>query len=327
MKKTIFILTLLLPFGLLIAQDNDSDIDQWGNGNGVAVTQTGAENWSNVFTVGNNNQPSFVDQVGVGESNSNAVQFGNGNSVDVSQLNHFTKDHDLANSQIYQNGLTNSATVDQWVVNHPTQFILGGEVIADVEQDGNGNDATVDQEGLWINANIFQDGNNGVANQYQGTSDYYDGRAFLSDADIDQGSNVNGESVAEQHQVGLQNDAYINQDSWNGSHAEQLQINAKGAITGHRFIDVNQAEIYQSDGGNNQAYQAQFFNNQGVDPNVASVIQEGIGNYSLEVQVGGDNLSSVHQFGNNNDSDVYQKAHNVADPTLNTANPFGLQYY
>jgi hypothetical protein len=324
MKKTIFILTLLLPFGLLVAQDNISDIDQMGNGNGVTVTQTGAMNLSTVYTNGNQNSPSFVDQVGVGKSISDATQTGDGNTVDVGQLNHFTNPYDAANSEIDQVGNNNEATVDQWVVNHPNQFILGGEVNSDISQDGNGNEANVDQEGLWINANIFQDGNHGEANQYQGTSAYYNGRAFLSDADIEQGPSVNGGSVAEQHQVGLQNNAEIYQDAWNGSQAEQLQINVKGTITGHRYIDVNVATIDQSNGGNNQAYQAQFFNNQGSSANIASVMQDGAGNYSLEVQVGGDNWSDVIQSGNNNSSDVKQNSHNVADPSLLVANPFGL---
>jgi hypothetical protein len=325
MKKTIFILTLLLPFGLLVAQPNNfSDIDQWGNANGVAVTQTGDLNYSNVFTLGNGNAQSFVDQTGKGISNSNAAQFGNGNTVNVGQDNNFTKTYDEANSDIHQYGNNNDATVDQLVVNHPNRFPLGGPINSNITQDGNGNSAIVDQEGLWLNADIFQDGNRGIAKQYQGTSDYYDGRAFVSDADIHQGTSVNGFSTAEQHQVGLQNDALIEQNSWNGSEAKQLQINAKGTITVHRGIDVNQAYIEQHGGGANEAYQAQFFNNQGVTPNIATIIQDGRRNESLQLQVGGDNFSDVHQFGNDNSSSVTQHSHNVSDPTLLMANPFGL---
>jgi hypothetical protein len=322
MKKTIFILTLLLPFGLLVAQYNNSDVDQKGNGNELVVSQTGNLNNSIVFTKGNGNAKSFVEQVGKGENDSKAVQKANGNTVDVYQDNSFIKPKDLNKSRIRQTGNNNDATVSQVLVNKQ-MFANGGKLRSNIKQTGNGNKANVDQLGLKVNAKILQDGNNSKANVYQGTSSLYTGKAFLSDAEINQGTNTKGNSLAEQHQVGLQNDAYINQDSKNGSKAVQVQINAKGQIMNARSFDVNNADITQS-GGDNKAYQMQFFNNKGILANVANVVQDGKGNYSREIQIGGDNLSDVNQIGNNNSSDVYQNAHNVTAPNLMGGNPFGL---
>ena len=321
MKKTIFILTLLLPFGLLLAQDNLSTISQVGNGNDVTVSQIGAQNESHVLTDGNQNAESWVTQDGKGPNLSLAGQDGNGNWVDVEQHNNYDKTYDANFSVIAQQGNNNTATVDQLVVNKP-MFILGGPLNSVINQDGNGNDAIVDQEGLWDNAFINQAGNRGNANQYQGTSKYYEGKAFINDAVIGQDVNTDGQATAEQHQIGLQNDAMIYQDAWNGSEAFQIQVNAKGAITTHRGVDVNVADIVQVGGGLNGAYQVQYFNNRGGDANEAILVQNGRQNYSLQYQVGGDNYSIIGQVGNKNYSNVYQNANGVADPTFLEALPY-----
>lgn len=324
MKKTIFILTLLLPVCFLFAQDdNVSDLDQLGNNNDASITQAGDLNYSKVYTDGNWNAKSFVNQDGKGENYSRAFQDGKGNTVDVDQDNQHTNFYDLNTSYIKQEGNWNTATVDQVVVKNG-KYSLGGKLDSDIRQVGNDNDAIVDQKGLWINADIRQNGKEGNANVYQGTSTYYVGDAYVSDADIVQGDKVKGESTAEQHQVGLQNDAYINQNSPKGSQAVQVQINAKRVITTHRGIDVNQAQIFQSDGGNNAAYQAQFYNNKGVDPNIAYAKQQGKDNFSMEVQAGGDNLSNVFQDGDGNYGMVKQNANGISAPDLTGPNPFRL---
>ncbi len=322
MKKTIFILTLLLPFGLLLAQpDNFSTVNQFGSGNAATVDQIGDLNESHVLTIGNNNEPSFVSQEGLGDNNSLATQFGNGNWVDVDQENNYTGNYDAANSWIFQDGNGNTATVDQ-IVAPPGMFIQGGPLNSSITQTGNRNDAIVDQEGLWDNAFITQVGNDGNAMQYQGTSEYYAGLAYINDAFIFQGPNTDGEATAEQDQVGLQNHASILQDAWNGSEAFQMQINAKGTITTHRGINVNVATIMQHGGGANEGYQVQFYNNMGAAPNVAFLHQWGKRNFSLEYQVGGDNLSLVNQWGNDNYNNVYQNANGVSDPTFLEALPY-----
>jgi hypothetical protein len=324
MKKTIFILTLLLPVCFLFAQDdNVSDIYQQGNGNFVKVTQVGDENTSDVYTFGNNNEKSFVYQEGKGENFSKIDQNGgNGNSADVNQLNDYTRNKDLNESEVFQYGNGNHANVDQIVSKHNNLYPNGGKLDSKITQDGNRNTGVVDQNGIGINAKIEQSGNASKAKIFQGTSDYYAGLAYRSDANINQGAKVTNNSKAKIHQVGLQNDARIKQNSGNGSVAEQIQINAKGKITDVNSFDVNNADIEQKKGGANTAYQLQFFNNKGEEQNRASAYQEGSRNYSQEVQIGGDNWSDVQQIGNNNTSKVYQSANGVADPTTLVALPF-----
>ncbi len=318
MKKTIFILTLLLPVCFLFAQNNVSLIQQYGNGSDVKVTQEGDLNYSNVYTDGDRNAMSFVSQEGAGINDSEVGQYGNGNTVDVSQQNLYTKLYDENTSDIYQNGNRNSASVDQVIV-VTRAFPLGGKLNADVDQNGDGNTADVGQEGLWNNARINQLGNRGIANQYQGTSKFYDGHAYISDARIRQGPRVDEFSRAQQDQVGYQNDAFIIQNSRRGSVALQVQINDVEAVMGHRGIDVNQAFIEQR-GGNNEAYQLQYYTVRAM-PNDANVYQRGMGNFSQEVQIGGDNYSDIVQMGDRNKSKVLQRANGVSDPAT-TGLPF-----
>jgi len=325
MKRTIFILTLLLPVCFLFAQnDNESDINQEGNGNFVKVTQVGDENYSDVYTYGNNNEKSFINQEGKGENWSDVIQFdGNGNSANVNQLNNYTRTRDLAESEVFQYGNGNHANIDQIVSKHNNLYPNGGIVDSWVEQSGNRNTAKVDQEGLGLKARVIQNGNASKAKIFQGTSKYYTGLAYRSDATIRQGPNASNNSKAKQHQVGLQNDAFIKQNSGNGSIAEQIQINAKGKIKTDKSFDVNNADIEQKKGGANTAYQLQYFNNKGTLQNRANAYQEGSRNYSHEAQFGGDNWSDVYQDGNGNTAKVYQSSHGVTGPTTyNATLPF-----
>jgi hypothetical protein len=293
MKKTIFILTLLLPFGFLFAQVND--------------------NYSTVYTHGNDNAESFISQLGIGLNESMVHQVGDENSVNVDQTNRYTKQYDRTWSNIRQQTANeNTATVVQLVtVNR--NLPAGGPLISEIIQNGDGNDALVNQRGLWLNANTLQNGNNGNAEQYQGSSKYRpQDKAYLSDANIIQRINVDQESLAEQHQTGWQNDADIDQNAYR-SKAVQIQVNDKWDLTGHRGIDVNQAEIIQTGGGSNIAYQVQYYKVRAV-PNVANAFQNGSGNYSEEVQFGGYNDSSVEQIGDGNAVNVLQNTQNVRVP-------------
>ena len=305
MKKTIFILTLLLPFGLLVAQVDN--------------------NYSDVYTNGDDNANSAISQLGIGLNESMVRQVGDGNSVDVDQTNLYTKEYDRTWSDIKQQtgANRNSATVMQ-VVTINRNIPVGGPLISEIIQHGNDNDAVVNQQGLWLNANTLQNGDNGNAGQYQGFSKYRRAdKAYLSDANIIQRSNVDQGSVAEQYQTGWQNDANIDQDAYR-SKAVQIQVNDKWYVTGHRGIDVNQAEIIQKGGGSNIAYQVQYYKVRAV-PNDANAFQNGSGNYSEEVQFGGYNESHVRQVGNGNGVDVFQNTNNVPVPGF--TNPLPTNYH
>jgi len=298
MKKTIFILTLLLPVCFLFAQ---------------------SDNNSKVYSNGIDNEESFVSQVGVGLNESDVWQLGNENSVVVDQTNDYLEQYDENWSNIRQNGNGNTAAVQQIVTTSP-YLIKGGTLDADVDQIGDGNDAVVKQQGLWLNAKTQQNGDNGNAIQNQGMTKYSRKAALLSDANILQRTGVDRGSTAEQHQAGWQNDADIDQNA-ERSWANQVQVNDKKDLLIHRGWDVNQAYIKQFGGENNVAHQMQYFEKR-ARPNIANAVQNGDNHYSEEVQIGGFNDSDVHQIGDGNKVNVYQNTNNVPDPNFKHILPF-----
>lgn len=324
MKKTIFILTLLLPIGLLCAQ---SHVSQNGSFNFVDVDQVGIENHSDVSTTGDFNAFSFVNQEGNGFNDSDVDQLNNGNRVNVNQVNDVLKFNSDNYSTINQTGNWNSAMVDQVMVN--SLVPLGGKLTAEVEQKGDYNMALVKQEGYVVVGTITQKGDLGIANQFQGTSYHLPpgSIARVSDATIMQRENVDGFSRAEQHQAGWQNTANIDQDAGGFSKAVQIQINERGTFTGAPFspLKLNDADINQRGGDGNKAMQLQVLTGDApgnAAPNVASLEQIGNGNWSREIQVGGDTESTVYQKGDGNVSDVFQNVNSVIVPGIASLPPF-----
>jgi hypothetical protein len=322
MKKPILILTLLLPVCFLFGQ---STVNQVGNNNFVDVHQEGQNNLSAVTTAGSFNAFSFVDQEGDGVNESYVNQgLSDGNRVDVDQTNGFDLPLDRNSSIIDQTGNWNSATVEQVHFEGPAG-IFGSEINAYVNQTGNWNSAEVHQEGRWLQGTVVQDGSGSAAKQFQGKSQYAPGKAaHFSEATIVQTSNVDFFSRAEQHQAGNQNSALIDQNSGFLSKAVQIQINDQDWIPGPG-TRVNQAYINQQ-GDYNRAHQIQTYAVDGAAPNVANTFQDGYGNFTYEVQVGGDGDSYVYQNGDGNVANVYQKVNVGADdPTsILAVPPWGL---
>ena len=299
MKKTIFILTLLLPTCFLFAQNNVSDVN----------------------TDGDLNAPSFVSQSGEGWNYSFVDQDQDQNTVEVTQLNDVYISvwwFDRNNSNIKQDGIDNHAEVDQIHGTSPTDAPWGGNLDADIDQLGSWNAAYVRQEGTWNFATTLQEGDNGIARQYQGKGNNYTvlTPTRFNDADIHQGSSVDGGSRAEQYQEGTQNDAEIFQNSWDGSRAVQIQVNDRALYTYPIFTNLNVAVIDQYEGGDNRAYQVQYYNVASAGQNDAYTEQYGSGNRSKEVQFGGENQSDVHQDGTGNGVKVVQFNNGVIDPGL-----------
>ena len=317
MKKPILILTLLLPVCFLFGQSN---INQTGNHNYVDVSQIGENNLSDVNTAGNLNAFSFVAQDGDGVNESFVMQgVSDGNRVDVTQTNEYQLPLDRNTSMINQTGNWNSATVEQVHFEGP-EGIFGSVINANINQTGNWNSAEVRQEGRWLNGTIQQDGSGSEAKQFQGKSQYAEGAAHFSEASILQTSNVDFFSRAEQHQVGMLNHAEIIQNSGFHSKAVQIQVNeTEDWIPGPGYR-VNQAFINQN-GENNRAHQIQTYTVDGANPNVANTMQDGFGNYTYEVQVGGDGMSTVNQSGDGNVANVYQNVKGADDPTSIMAIP------
>lgn len=331
MKKTVFLLAFILPVCAVLAQPlplpvipldgNISAVVQLGDDNSYTLTQDGTRNFAEVYTVGDKNKESFVDQDGMWNT-STVEQDGDRNWVDVTQENTTPANGwDLNFSYIEQTGDRNDATVVQ---KHAYPGPHPGPLVAYTFQPGLNNSSTQMQEGIIDLAIVYQEGENGTAIQKQGMSDIVPGHdAYGSLAIIGQLSSAKG-SEAEQQQVGAWNVAGIIQGSDN-SQARQMQ---KSGMSGHvasPFEMPNVAGIIQVEGlaghKNNEAYQVQYFDNTTPFGNWAGAYQEGGGNYSMQEQVGGNNLSGVIQVGNGNHSDVTQTQ---AGSSLPFTNPWPL---
>lgn len=322
MKKTVFLLALILPVCAVFAQPiplpvipmdgNISAVQQYGDDNSYTATQDGTRNFAEVLTIGDknaNDDPagSTVDQSGAWNT-STVYQNGNGNWVDVTQTNEVAEDvADLNFSYISQTGDKNDATVVQEHLGAAPPVHIR-PLVAYTYQPGTGNSSLQKQNGNIDLAIVVQEGTNGTAIQKQGMNGYGSNEAYSSLAIIGQLSDANL-SEAEQLQVGSWNVAGIIQQS-DRSQARQLQ---KSEQTDHLSSPIempNVAGIIQVEGlaghKNNQAYQVQYFNGTTDFGNWAGVYQEGGQNYSVQEQFGGNNASGVIQVGNGNHSDVTQ---------------------
>lgn len=341
MKKTIFILTLLLPFCFLFAQP-DADSDQIGINNSVIVDQNGNLNYSRVLTYGNDNTPSFVTQTGHGVNDSYVYQgsfldAADGNTARVTQDNTALKLGDNNYSKIDQNGDYNDATVHQIAV----ESMYGAPRTSNIYQHGYDNTADVFQEGKSLNSYINQTEtgsyNTGLVNQ----------QGARSDANIRQTGDWN---TADVQQEGLRNTADIDQLGYNGT-AKQYQGKAEYMSSGTetkyneakilQTVNVNgglaeqyqegrqnYANIHQDAGGLSRAIQIQVNTKEnyvfprGTDLNIARINQSGgtanqayqlqhyseLGdpNIANSRQIGSNNYSLEEQYGGSNISDVDQ---------------------
>jgi hypothetical protein len=319
MKKTVFLLALILPVCTVIAQlpepaipvpGNVSLVNQDGMLNHVTVTQDGAYNLSTVNTLGIFNRESSVDQDG-GMNNSTAFQLGIGNKVDVTQVNADLEDDvdNLNFSWITQLGMGNEVEVIQNHQAYEPKPNAKGTLDAFVLQTGSGNRAKQYQTGMRDLAIVYQDGRNGVAVQKQGNSQFMEGNSYSALAVIVQESSSKG-SEAYQHQVGTWNAAGILQGADDGI-AKQEQLSDKTTNPSHIPLDLpNVAGIVQEELGffkkDNEAYQVQFYDGVSTYGNWAGALQLGGGNVSTQIHHGGNNLSGVLQIGAGNEAYVKQ---------------------
>jgi len=324
MKKTIFILTLLLPCCLLFAQP-DSDVSQLGIDNSVEVEQTGFLNYSLVRTRGDFNTPSFVDQMGDGVNNSYVRQGSNatpadGNTADVTQENDYLLSGDDNESDINQDGHFNTATVEQIA----EQSIHGVARTSDIDQLGSGNTAWVYQKGKMSDAKIHQSGddNTGRVKQEGNKLDGY----------INQSGWANFAAVK---QAGYKQDADIDQRGAWGI-AKQLQGKRK-IINPHTESRLNEAKILQTgfawgstaeqhqDGKQNYAYIKQ----DASDLSTAMQIQvnlEGHNTFGTGHDV---NVADIRQR-NGENNEAYQFQHfsvHGADPNFANVVQDGSNHY
>ncbi len=319
MRKTIFLLALILPVCSLVAQPpavsslpddgiNHSMIYQNGNGNTADVLQDGLTNWSLIKTTEGHNTHE-VDQEG--RKNYSYIYQKKGNEAYVTQKNLKDMPNNINLSWINQPGEDNKAYVvqdhngtDAGVValeayiwqsgddNEATQYqgpAPDGEpegLWATIVQSGDHNDAFQKQKKDNNHALILQQGNNNGAVQHQdiGNDAASDNNAFIWQS----GHN---NRTATQVQNGTANLAIaVVPGNYNASNQEQ------GKPDGTKLAERDLAVVYQ-DGSRNTANQNQY----GTE-NIAASAQHGDWNVSDQKQVGTQNLAISAQTGNGSSS-------------------------
>lgn len=323
MKKTVFLLLLLLPFCYLIAQppvpitlpisftsiaqpvDDHNVIDDQdiGNKNVKNLKQVGNDNYIWVDITGNRNGYDHASkslQTGV-RNYADVHQPGNKNRFEIEQTNKTPTSSSVTDDRnkalIIQKGDRNEAIITQEIQNHVNA--VDGKLVAKVYQGGDDNLSMQEQYGKRNRAWVVQQGTNGVAKQWQGesatsTKSFYNNAVILQRGKADQ-------SRAYQYQKGFSNDASIIQRT-DESVAKQVQFNNNNMPDGPDWDD-NVARIKQqgdnSDNGN-RAYQFQYHRTVYPIGNYATIRQKGSDNVAWQVQLGGKNVDVINQVGNDN---------------------------
>ena len=281
MKKTIFLLALILPVCSLVAQPpavsslpdegiHHSMIYQNGDNNEATVTQDGLTNWSLIKTTDGGNID-VIDQNG--GTNYSYLYQNKKNQAYVTQTSEQEKPHNINLSWINQPGKRNVATA---------------------VQDHNGSTAGPDK--VVLEAYIWQSGNDNTATQLQGPAPEGESKGLW--ATTVQSGNDND---AYQKQKKDNNRALILQQGDNNGAEQRQDLGNDGASNNHAFI-------WQSGDDNRTATQVQ-----NGDNNWAIAIVPGDGNSSNQEQGKSDgsklavrDLAVVYQAGNHNDADQYQ---------------------
>ena len=303
MKKTIFLLALILPVCSLVAQPpavsslpddgiNHSIILQNGDANNANVTQVGLTNWSLIETTDGGNID-VIDQDG--GTNYSYLYQNKKNQAYVTQTSVQEKPHNINLSWINQPGKRNIANVTQ---DHNGSTAGPGEVVLEAYlwQSGDDNEATQIQgpapegesKGLW--AVTVQTGDDNDAYQKQKKDNNH---ALI----LQKGSN-NG---AEQRQdlgndVASNNHAFIWQRGDNNRTASQVQNG-----------DNNWAiAIEPGDGNSSYQEQGKPDGSKLAVSDLAVVFQAGDHNAANQHQYGTENIAASGQWGNKNISDQIQ---------------------
>jgi len=314
MKKTVFLLLLLLPLCSLIAQPfpftlNVVPVDvervhtgwQIGNDNSAEGVQVGDLSYINVVIVGDDNAYSLWLQQGDGGNFAEVEQITNNSDFYLHQKNEDGNLDNYNSASIDQNGLGgHSATVVQEFINAEGD---AGTQEAWLLQNNENNSSVQMQKGKYNTVKAVQNGTNNRVIQNQGMLPPWlaQGAAYNSDARVWQFSTADN-NTSRQLQVGSQNDATIWQ-GYDDSYALQLQVS--DADVDLLADPVNKAIINQwfgfADHTGNRAYQVQYYKAEVGGQNYAIVSQLGSNdNVSVQVQLGGGNDSRVWQNGEDN---------------------------
>ncbi len=318
MKKTIFLLALVLPVCSMVAQPlvgdlptddvNLSVIVQVENSNSSVVTQDGLNNYSFIHSLNGENAENIVDQDG--GTNYSYVMQNKGNSAVVTQQSRQLPEHNVNLSWIDQSGEGNAATVLQ---QH--------------------NGMTAGPAFVVLEAYIDQSGDNNIAGQIQGPAPGTETEGLY--ATIDQSGDLN-EAFQKQKKDG--NYAEIIQEGDENKAMQYQDLGAEGTVASNNvaFIwqegDLNQTAVQSQNGDDNWAialvpgssnssYQEQGKGGtETAERNVAVVYQDGDGNDAVQKQIGHENIAGSVQFGDINESTQHQKGEQNIAISVQTGN-------
>ena len=297
MKKTIFLLALILPVCSLVAQPpvptitlggNLSLVGQAGNGNDATVVQTGVDNYSLVNSHGDRNTDVIVQ---TGTTNYSYVDQATGNDATVVQTGYIDKPLNVNYSWIEQGGNNNSATVVQDHNGLPPTGTVALE--AYIDQSGNGNTATQlqgpdpDSElgGLWAKTVQSGDRNTAVQQQHK-----HDNKALVWQTG-DGNSAVQVQDVKVDGDASF-NNAFIWQDGNNNQTATQVQNGGENWAVA----------IATGNGNSSTQVQGKQDGSALSDNGIALVLQGGDRNDAVQTQAGEWNIAGSLQTGNGNES-------------------------
>ena len=285
-RMLVVVLSMVLVVGMtgmVLADNNNVDIEQWVNDSEAYVTQKGSgndgfviqESWgyrksgipandpmfSDIFQSGNNNEADIYQYMDGGLMSAWITQKnGSFNTADIDQFKQYGMDG-IA-SVLQKNGNWNEATVDQQ---------QGNKAI--VKQNGTGNISDVLQIGYGSNGKVW------TIQQGDYNQDYYTENDVYS-------------SIGRMEQYGSYNIANITQDGREGESHDEL----------------NTAKVYQYNNYNETTIDQTGSNN------FVKVTQNGTWNYSELIQLGLNNRITVEQLDNSSDAFVEQEGNgNIAD--------------
>ena len=305
MKKTIFLLALVLPVCSLVAQPDIGDLPledvnlsvivQVENSNSAVVTQDGLNNYSFIHSLNGDNLGNIVDQDG--GTNYSYIMQNKGNSAVVTQLSRQSIEHNINLSWIDQSGEGNGATV--------------------VQQHNGG---TAGPAPVVLEAYIDQSGDDNIATQIQGPAPGQEAEGLY--ATINQSGSLN-EAFQKQKKDG--NYANTIQEGDNNKAEQYQDLGAEGTVASNNVAFIwqdgnnNQTAIQSQNGDDNWAialvpgdgnssYQEQGKGGtETAERNVAVVYQDGVGNDAVQKQYGYENIAASGQWGDINESKQYQK--------------------
>ncbi len=247
-----------------VRQDDGS-----GTGDNEAfITQSRSQDDSEAYVhqSGTSNTGTIIQDVG----GINKAEIYQGQTDDTSDNNVATITQDreaasayLTHAEVYQDGSTNTALVDQ---------SLAQNAWAKIDQDGDLNWADIDQSN-----DASPDPNHQAEVRQDGD---------LNEAQILQEGTSNSRNNAKVRQVGDSNDAFLDQDGWGGSHV--MQITQDGNLNKAGVSGVGGA-LFQS-GWNHWLDVDQI-----GDSNVVTSIQTGDDHTATILQTGGMNTANVQQ--------------------------------